>query len=381
MKIDADDPLGGESDAGGGERTPKTRPALLSSPLPHPPTAEIDVPTLYRRAVEIDAALETSISGFDRETAYRELHAAQQRASEAARAAAEAAAAAGIPDYAPPPGVQLDRSLLPRPDPEYASRAALILQAAAAARASVERKQAAARALLTAPRVILLASDVPAATAAGANVEVLWPDDGQWWPARVQAGAPGDGGDHLFYGTGEQERGVDLKAMTEVKEIAWSGPERLRCLNLYREKKEAADREKKARKAERAAARRLAAAQLAQMQQQQQQEEIQQQQQRHQSQQQYQQQAQQQQLPPPPQQHIAVQALIAAGAATRGAGVAVRLVATGQVLRGTVLGPVHGDSGLGVQLEGAGGGEPSRAVELRVERDGVDFHVFLELAG
>ncbi len=60
---------------------------------------------------------------------------------------------------------------------------------------------------------------------------------------------------------------------------------------------------------------------------------------------------------------------------------AVRLVATGQVLRGTVLGPVHGDSGLGVQLEGAGGGEPSRAVELRVERDGVDFHVFLELAG
>lgn len=401
MRIDADDPLGGGggggSDDAGGPPSRKTKP--VSSP--HPPTAEIDVPSLYRRSVEIDPALDASSANFNRESAYRELFAAQHRAVEAARRAAEAAAAAGIPDYSPPPGARLDGASIPRPDPEHAARAALILRAAAAARASVERKQAAARAVATAPRVCLLAADVPAAAASGASVEVLWPDDGQWWPARVQAGAPGDGGDHLLYGTGEQERGVDLRAMAAAGEIAWSGPERARCLELYREKQLEAERVKKARKAERAAAKRAAAAQLADLQQQQHlQQQLQVQMQQHQQQQQLQQHLQQQQLQQQQlqqqqrqmnlnqpqrqqhQQHISVQALIAAGAATRGAVVAIRLAATGQVLRGAVLGPVHGNTGLGVQLDGGGpGGEAARAVELRVERDGVDFHVFLELGG
>ena len=384
MKIDADDPLGGGNDAADADQPSKKK--KNSKTTAHPSTVEIDVPPLYRRAVEIDPASESTSAAFDREAAYRELFAAQRRAAEAARAAASAAAAAGIPDYAPPLGVQLDPSSIPRPDPEYASRAALVLRAAVAARASVERKRAAARAVATAPRVSLLPSDAPAAVAAGASVEVLWPDDGQWWPARVQSGSPrkgeggkeggkeggGGGGDHLFYGTGEQERGVDLRAMAASGEIAWSGQERARCLGLFRQKQLEAEAVKKAKKAERAAARRAAAAQLTQLHQLQQMQ-LQQQQMAAQQQQQQGQQQQQQQL-------IAVQALVAAGAATRGAGVAIRLAATGQVLRGTVLGPVHNGSGLGVQLEGSAG-EAARAVELRVERDSVDFHVFLELGG
>jgi len=401
MRIDADDMLGGGGrlDAGA-EKQPKT--GQTASASPHQQTAEIDVPPLYRRAVEIDPALDASSASFDREAAYRELYAARRRAAEAAAIAAAAAAAAGIPDYAPPRGVQLPEGFqLPRPDPEHAARAALILRAAAAARASVERRRAAERELATAPRVALSAADAKAAIAAGASVEVLWPDDGQWWPARVQAGAPGDGGDHLFYGTGEQERGVDLGAMAGAGEIAWSGPERARCLALYRSRLLEAEREKQARKAERAAERAAARRQLTQQmlllqqqqQMQQQQQQMQQQQQQMQQQQQQQQQMQQQhfvqqqgqqgQQGQQQQQHITVCALVAAGAATRGAGVAVRLAATGQVLRGTVLGPVHGGSGLGVQLEGGAGAgaEAARAVELRVERDGVDFHVFLELGG
>lgn len=379
LKIDADDLLGGGGKSDDADDVEVTRPRKTISTT-HPPTAEIDVPPLYRRAVEIDPALDTSNANFDREAAYRELFAAQHRAAEAARRAAEAAAAAGNPDYSPPPGVRLDRASIPRPDPEYASRAVLILQAAAVARASVERKQAAARAVAVALRVSLLPADVPAATAVGVSVEVLWPDDGQWWPARVQAGSPGDGGDHLFYGTGEQERGVDLRAMAAAGEIAWSGPERARCLGVYKEKQLEAERERKARKAERAAAKRLAAAQLQQQQQLHQQAQMQQQLQM--QQQQRQMNLDQPLQQPQHQQQIAVQALIAAGAATRGAGVAVRLAATGQVLRATVLGPVHGNTSLGVQLEGGGpGGEAARAVELRAERDGVDFHVFLELGG
>ena len=433
MAIDTDDPLGGGNGRSDDveRRKKKKKPSSPPSAPPHhhPPTAEVDVPPLYRRAVEVDPGPEDPASSrpktFDRDAAYAELFEARRRASEGAREAAEAAAAAGIADYALPAGVELPAHspVIPRPDPEYASRADSVLRAAAAARQAIEQRRAAARRLLSAPRVLLCPSDVPAATAAGAQVEVLWPDDGQWWAARVQSGSADGGGggggketggDHLLYGTGEQERGVDLRAMAEAGEIAWSGPERARCLVLHKERLLEAERERKARRAERAAAKKLAQQQRAtleaaeraqaeraaalqlslqrhqELKRQEEEEQMRQRQQQYQGQQmQQQQQALHQTQQQQHQQLIAVRALVAAGAATRGARVSVRLAATGQILRGSVLGPVHGGSGLGVQLEGGGGGggggpggaEAGRAVELRVERDGVDFHVFLELGG
>ena len=61
----------------------------------------------------------------------------------------------------------------------------------------------------------------------------MWPDDGVWWPARIQPGATADAPVTILYDTGEEEPGADLAEMASRGEIAWAGQTRAAALQKY----------------------------------------------------------------------------------------------------------------------------------------------------
>ena len=235
--------------------------AAAATNAPLPPT-HVVVPPLYRRTAVVDApvaaagytVIDPEPSAEDAAAARDAAAATAREAADLAREAALACAAAGR-EYVPPPGVEVEGRvevevsfgggefghfrlssqppLTFPPTPPQSIDAAAIDAAANAATASIDARKAAEAKLARQPRVLLAPSDARAAASARARVHVMWPDDGVWWPARIQPGAMPDAPVTIMYDTGEEEPGADLAGLAARGEIAWEGQTRAAALAKY----------------------------------------------------------------------------------------------------------------------------------------------------